>query len=124
MITPRSTKYEGGVAVRGATNAFQDTPAERLDVVAAPAVAVSVYLASEMQKNGSSAHDLVNTWGQEYGVVSITARDARNEDQGIVRWPTDKTPEHAMIFSLNGPKKTSGQSKRLARASKIVIPPR
>ncbi|MCQ3807925.1 MAG: hypothetical protein OXB92_05750 [Acidimicrobiaceae bacterium] len=124
MVTRQNTSYgDDGTAQRGATNAFQDLPSDRLDRVGAPAVAVSVFLDSELRSNGLSADDLVQSWGPKYGVVSIHARDARNEDQGIVRWRVPDQPGHAMIFSLSGSKKTGGQSKRLAKASVVVIAP-
>ena len=123
MVTQQNTKYVDGIAVRGATNAFQDIPPDRLNRVKAPAVAVSVFLQSELGSNGLSADDLVQSWGEKYGVVSIRARDARNEDQGIVRWPIPAQPGHAMIFTCSGPKKTGGQSTRLAKASVVVIAP-
>lgn len=123
MVNWRNTKYDQGIAIRGATNAFQDISPDKLERVGAPAVAVSVYLESELSSNGSSAGDLVQSWDETYGVVSIRARDVRNEDQGIVRWPKPGPPGHAMIFTCSGPKKTGGQSKRLARASAVVIAP-
>ena len=123
MVTRQSTGYVDGIAVRGGTNAFQDLPPDRLDRVGAPAVAVSVFLESELSSNGLSPDDLVQSWGEKYGVVSIRAGDARNEDQGIVRWPIPDQPGHAMIFSCSGPKKTGGQSTRLAKASVVVIAP-
>ena len=123
MVKRGNTKFYEGVAVRGGTNAFQDIPPDRLEQVRAPAVAVSVFLGSELRSHGWSADDLVQSWGEPYGVVSIRARDARNENQGIVRLQRPGPPGHAMIFTCSGPKKTDGQSKRLARASVIVIAP-
>ncbi len=124
MVTVHSTKFEDGEAVRGGTNAFQDYPPDKLDEVGAPAVAVSVYLASELEASGLSVQDLWERWGQGYGIVSITAGDARAAEQGVVRWPTEDHPEHAMIFCLSGQKKTAGQSKRLARMSVVCISPK
>ena len=123
MVTRQNTGYVDGIAVRGGTNAFQDIPPDRLERVGAPAVAVSVYLESELRSYGLSADYLVQSWGEQYGVVSIRARDVRNENQGIVRWPKPDQPGHAMIFSCSGPKKTGGQSKRLAKASVVVVAP-
>ena len=123
MVTRQNTKDVDGIAVRGGTNAFQDLPPDRLDRVGAPAVAVSVYLESELRSYGLSADYLVQSWGEQYGVVSIRARDVRNENQGILRWPIPDHLGHAMIFTCSGPKKTGGQSKRLAKASVVVIAP-
>ena len=41
----------------------------------------------------------------------------------LERWPQPKEPEHGMVFALSGAKKSDGQSKRLAMASKVVIAP-
>lgn len=124
MILASNTKFdEQGTALRAGTNAFQDYPESGLGEVGAPAVAVSVYLESALNDHSVEPPDLVARWGSEYGIASITAGQARAEGQGIVRWPMDGHPEHGMIFCLEGSRKTSGQSKRLARASTIVIPP-
>ena len=72
---------------------------------------------------GVTPSDLVARWGNRYGVASITAGQARTEAQGVVRWPQPKEPEHGMVFALSGAKKSDGQSKRLAKASKVVIAP-
>ena len=62
MVTRQSTGYVDGIAVRGGTNAFQDLPPDRLDRVEAPAVAVSVFLQSELSSNDLSPDDLVQSW--------------------------------------------------------------
>lgn len=124
LILASNTKFdETGTAERAATNAFQDYPEDRLADVGAPAVAVSVYLESAMIAQGTSPEDLVSRWGVQYGVAVVTAADARSEQQGVTRWPRDGQPEHGMIFSKVGRKKSNGQSKRLAKLSSIVIPP-
>lgn len=121
MITASNTKWsEDLLPERAGTNAFQDRRVEELGV---PAVAVSVYLESEMDRHGTSAADLAERWGPGYGVASITAGEARSYGQGVVRWPRPDHPEHGMVFVLVGAKKSNGQSSRLAKASKIVIPP-
>ena len=123
MVTAANTKFEGGVAVRAGTNAFQDQRAELLLELGVPAVAVSVYLESEMAARGVVVADLVERWGPRYGVVSITAGEARSKGQGIIRWPQEGHPEHGMIFTLQGPSKTRGQSKGLAALTRVVIAP-
>ena len=124
MITASNTKWsdEGG-AERAATNAFQDRRAEDLAELGVPAVAVSVYIESEMRRRGTSAADLVARWGPAYGVASITAGEVRNNGQGVVRWPRPDHPEHGMVFAIAGPKKSNSQSSKLAKGSKIVISP-
>lgn len=124
LILPSNTSYDdAGGAVRAATNAFQDYPEDRLEDAGVPAVAVSIFLASVMDANGTTVDDLLARRDGRYGMASITAGEARAENQGVVRWPSEQDPEHGMIFCLSGAKKSNGQSKRLARASKIVVPP-
>ena len=124
MILVSNTKWtETGAAERAGTNAFQDRPEADLEDLGVQAVAVSVHLDSEMRARGVTAEDLVERWGEKYGVASILAGEARSLGQGIVRWPTLNDPEHGMIFVKTGPKKTGGQSKQLAKRSKIVIAP-
>jgi hypothetical protein len=125
MITKQTTKWseDGSAAIRAATNAFQDYPAAKLGIVGVPAVAVSIYLESEMHKRSQRPSDLVERWGLRYGVAAMTAGDVRRLEQGIVRWPKPDHPEHGMIFCLSGPKKSNNQSRNLARQSTILIPP-
>lgn len=123
MINASNTKWVDGVATRAATNAFQDRREEDLEDLGVPAVAVSVYLESEMRVHGTTPADLVERWGDRYGVASITAGEARAHGQGIVRNSQPGNPEHAMIFTKEGAKKSNGQSKKLAAASRIVIAP-
>ena len=123
MITSGNTKFEAGAAVRPQSNAFQDRRAEELPSLGVPAVAVSVYLESEMTKVSTTPADLVQRWGDAYGVASISAGEVRQAEQGVVRWPQPNHPEHGMVFALVGSKKTNGKSSKLAKAAKIVIPP-
>ena len=96
---------------------------EDLPALGVPAVAVSVHVSSDMERLGVTVSDLLKRWGPKYGVASITAGDARMHGQGVVRWPTPDHPDHGMIFTKEGPKKTGGQSKKLAATSSIVVPP-
>jgi hypothetical protein len=123
MIKSGNTKWDGTTAVRGATNAFQDRRPSELEELGVPAVAVSVYLGSEMLRLGTSPADLVERWGADYGVASISAANVRAQGQGIVRWPRPNNPEHGMVFALAGAHKSNGQSSKLAKASTIVIAP-
>lgn len=127
LITPGQTKYdEDDVAVRPQTNAFQDYPIERLDAAGVPATAVSVFLESAMAEYETSIEDILARRDPSfrYGVAVITAGEARSERQGVVRYPTTSDPEHGMIFCLEGDRKSGGQSKRLARAARVLIAPR
>ena len=62
LVTAQNTKFENGVPIRGATNAFQDYPAAKLPEVGAPAVAVSVHLQSKLSETGITATDLAASW--------------------------------------------------------------
>lgn len=124
LILPSNTVYDGVHTVRAATNAFQDYPENRLQDAGVPAVAVSIFLDSVMQAAGTTIDDLLARRGGSYGVATVTAGCVRAEGQGVVRWPTKLDPEHGMIFSLSGAKKSNGQSKRIAKASRILaLPP-
>ena len=123
MISAGNTKWEDDVATRAQTNAFQDRREADLPELGVPAVAVSIYLESDMHANGTTPEDLVARWGPKYGVAAITAGEARAQGQGIIRYPQPGEPEHGMIFTKEGPKKSKGQSKNLAASSVIIIAP-
>ena len=123
MVTAANTKFENGIAVRAGTNAFQDQRPELLLDLGVPAVAVSVYLESEMTAKGIVVADLLDRWGPRYGVASISAGQVRSIGQGVIRWPQPGHPEHGMVFALSGASKTRGQSKRLAALTKVEIAP-
>ena len=122
MVNDRTVQRDDDM-VRATTAAFRDPSTTRLQEQGYPAGAVSVFLESEMEKHEIAPSDLRAQWGDEYGVVSITAGQARQEGQGVVRAPRPENPAHGMIFVKTGPKKTKGQSKALARHSVIVIAP-
>ena len=123
LIRAPNTRFESGIATGPQSNAFQDAPALRIAELGVPAVAVSIYLESEMTKTGMTPRGLVDRWDSTYGVASLTAGEARAAGQGIVRWPKPLEPEHGMIFCNAGPHKTQSQSRRLARSSILVIAP-
>ena len=86
MVIESNTKWsDTGEALRAATNAFQDRREEDLEELGVPAVAVSVYIASEMAARNVTPADLVSRWGEKYGVASITAGEVRH-GQGVIRW--------------------------------------
>lgn len=121
VISTAHVEWSSGSPVRVQTNAFQDQPESRLPELGVPATAVSVFLQSEMNTSGRTAADLC--WDPGRGVATVTAGQVRAEGQGVVRWPNDSGPEHAMIFTLSGAKKSKGQSKRIAAAATVLIAP-
>ena len=89
MVIESNTKWsDTGEALRAATNAFQDRREEDLEELGVRAVAVSVYIASEMAARNVTPADLVSRWGEKYGVASITAGEVRLHGQGVIRWPS------------------------------------
>jgi hypothetical protein len=121
VISTANVEWADTTPVRVQTNGFQDKPESELPALGVPAVAVSVYLHSELIKSGRTPTDL--RWGPEYGVATVTAAQVRTEGQGVVRSPKEGEPEHAMVFTLQGAKKSKGQSKRIAAVAIIVIAP-
>jgi hypothetical protein len=121
VISTANVEWSGTIPVRVQTNAFQDKPMSELPALGVPATAVSVFLSSEMDASGRTAADL--PWTVEHGVATVTAGQVRTEDQGVVRWPNESGPEHAMVFTLTGTKKSKGQSKRIAATAKVVLAP-
>lgn len=122
MVTDGSVQWDDDT-VRATTAAFRDPSERRLSDQGYPAVAVSVFLESEMNEHGMTPADLRAQWGGDYGVASITAGQARQEGQGVIRAPRPENPAHGMIFAKTGSKKTKGQSRALARHSTIAIAP-
>ena len=122
MVNNRTVERDHDT-VRATTAAFRDPSASRLQEQGYPAVAVSVFLESEMEKHDITPADLRAQWGHEYGLVSITAGQARQQGQGVIRAARPDNPAHGMIFAKTGTKKTKGQSRALARHSVIVIAP-
>lgn len=124
MVTTGMVKFrDDGTVDRLQTNAFQDYPESRLADVGAPAVAMSVMLQSEMVRRGTTVDDLLARWGTGHGIAVVTAGDVRAHGQGIVRWPTERDPEHGMVFALLGSRKTDGQSKKISRCAELIVPP-
>jgi hypothetical protein len=109
-------------AERIGKNAFQDYPADRLEEVGAPAVAVSVFLTSCFSARGLSWDDVRRLFGEEYGVALIEAGAARGQGQGITRGSTQES-SHAMIFAKSGAQKTRAQQASLAASAVLVHPP-
>lgn len=123
LIVTSNTKWDNQTAVRAGTNAFQDQREDQVVATGSPATAVSVALQSEMLARGTTVEMLLERWGPAYGIASITAGDARANGQGVARRATDGFPEHGIVFAVQGSGKTDSQSKKLAKASKIVAAP-
>jgi len=125
MVRYDTVQWDGENAVRARTNAFQDQPPQRAQKMGYPAVALSVYLGSILQRDGIDPANLVedSRWRGGYGVASITAGQARLEGQGVARDPLPDSAAHCLVFARSGRKKTKGQSKALARHAIIVVPP-
>ncbi|MBA2280897.1 MAG: hypothetical protein H0W25_06630 [Acidimicrobiia bacterium] len=121
VISTGHVVWDGTTPVRVQTNAFQDQNESKLPDLGVPAVAVSVFLHSEVAKSGRTPSEL--RWSTDHGIAMVTAADVRAQGQGIVKSPKDGSPEHAMVFTLQGAKKSKGQSKRIAETAQILIAP-
>lgn len=79
---------------------------------------MSVVLADVVAEAGRGP-DAVLAGHKGFALAAITARLARECQQGIAREPLPDEPAHAMVFG----KKTDGVKKRLARGAHWVVPP-
>lgn len=62
-------------------------------------------------------------FGDDYGLATFTAGQARECGQGLVRWPTEDEPWHAMVFTLEGRRRTRRQQKLLAATAILCRQP-
>ena len=118
--------WKNDTAVRVKSAAFSDQSKAKTIALGYPAVAMSVFLESEMKTLGLEPADLLRSpqWSGPYGVVHITAGRVRNAEQGIERRPLSNSPAHAIIFATQGPERKLGQRQQLAQNSQIdVLPP-
>ncbi len=104
------------------SEAFQDYPAKRLATMdpPVPAVAMSVSLLFEIEQCNLTIECCLGGFGEEYGLATLTAGQVRACNQGIVRWPIDEKPWHAMVFCLQGAQRSTRHKKQLARAATLV----
>lgn len=123
VVHPKWVEWEPEPRLK--SEAFQDYPGARLVEVGVPAVAMSVALLDDVLSHGQPAEAALKRFGSDYGIASLTAGQVRACEQGILRWPTDQEPWHAMVFSLQGPKRSRRHRKLLAeRAELIRLPAR
>lgn len=110
------------------SSAFLDTSDKYLKKTDEPAPAMSVYIESEMANLGLVLEDLLGLprWaGGMYGVASITVGQARDERQGVTKWPVPDNPAHGLVFTkvTGKSRKTRGESRRLAKLARTLILP-
>lgn len=105
------------------SEAFQDYPERRLHVVDVPAVAMSVALLVVLEEHDRPIEAALMRFSEDYGLATLTAGEARECGQGIVRWPTAEEPWHAMVFCLEGQKRTKRQRKCLSQRANLVKEP-
>lgn len=111
------------VAERAGSNAFEDYPADRLHEVEAPAVAVSVFRRDCLRARGIDWPDLIDRWGDDYGIAVIGAGAVRLAGQGVIKWPNSQDESHCMIYTREGTQKSPKDSKRLAKLTKMLASP-
>lgn len=103
--------------------AFQDYPAEKAREMGMPGPCMSVGLASILNAHDRQPTQLLEGWGANYGIASLRAGDARQLEQGVMRWPTEDEPWHGVVFTKIGSKKTGGTQNALAQAASWVEVP-
>jgi len=118
----RSNELGSGGRPQIRSIAFQDFTDAMASKWGLPAPAMSVGLGSVITANGRDASVMIEHH-EGYGVASLRARDVRQFDQGIQRYPTDSEPWHAIVFCLNRKSKNDPMKDRLAERAVWVIPP-
>lgn len=112
---------------------FQDYTGERLQAAGCPSPALSMGLAVVLKTHGFDAHEMLHSvqFDSSYGVAALLAREVRalpgNHAQGLMAWPTDAEPWHALMFCKYKEKKSPPISRELAAlAAKrwVIIPHR
>lgn len=66
----------------------------------------------------------------DMGLVSVAAGELRNLKkgdktpcpQGIMLYPTQDEPWHAVVFDVNEHKRSAGAAKAIARVAAVVVP--
>ncbi len=101
---------------------FQDYSEDMAASVGCPAPAMSVGLLAVLQSHGRVETELLIGYAG-YGIASITVGDARRENQGVTRWPTDEEPWHALVFSRTSRIRSVGVRSRLAAVAVWRIRP-
>jgi hypothetical protein len=99
------TKIDAGGLPRIKRAAFQDYSAKRAVELGYPGACMSVGLGSVLAGHGREPLAMLEKVGQEYGLASLTAAEVRARDQGVMAWPTEEEPWHAVVFSRLGPKR-------------------
>lgn len=79
---------------------------------------MSVFIESVMVEIGLSEHDVLRDY-KGFGLVAITARQARQEGQSVIRKPTDKNPAHGEIAG----KKRGSVKKAFKRNAEWIVCP-
>jgi hypothetical protein len=104
------------------SQAFQDYNEEMAKRSGCPAPGLSVCIASLLEEQANPPEFLLEQF-KGYGLASILGKQVRSLDQGIVHWPTDNEPWHAMIFSMVARIKSQGMRSGLAERAAWVIRP-
>ncbi|MGH9893857.1 MAG: hypothetical protein ACREA0_18105 [bacterium] len=100
--------------------AFQDFKEAEAQARGLPGACMSVGVASVLQQNGREPMDLLEGWGEGYGLASLLVRDVRARKQGVTMSPTPDEPWHGIVFSMEGPKRTGSMEKGLAEVARWV----
>lgn len=103
-------------------SAFRDLPEQRAHELGFPGRALSVHLASVVERGGREPAELLPD--PSYGLVCFTAGDMRAHRQGVQYCPTDEDESHAVVFSLDSPNRSQSQEKRVRDVAEwVIVPP-
>jgi hypothetical protein len=100
--------------------AFQDFSKAEANRRGLPRACMSVAVRSVLSEHGQDPIDLLQGWGEAYGLASISVREVRAREQGAMMSPTPEEPWHGVVFSKVGPKRTGAMEKGLAGVAQWV----
>lgn len=107
------------------SGAFQDYGDKQAADLGYEAPAMSVALRSVMQAQAVEALQLLAGFHETYGLVAITAGEARAAYQGVMRRPTEGEPWHGIVFDKTSRRRRPAAQRALAIAASlrwIVVP--
>jgi hypothetical protein len=104
--------------------AFQDYKLEDAQRLGLPAPAMSVGLGPILDARGLSPEKILEPFDDTYGLAVLTAGDVRSLEQGVMAKPTEEEPWHAVVFSMNEPKRSKRIRAVLAEKARWVHVPR
>ena len=108
------------------SGAFQDYSDKRAAELGYEAPAMSVAVRSIVLANDLQPSHLLSAYPGSYGLVAITAAEARAVMQGVMLRPTELEPWHAIVFDTTARKRRPMAQSELAICATnrwIIVPP-